>query len=1008
MTRSRSRSRAATSSRPAHPRPADITYNGGLPTTGPGDKLIITGGNQGIVTYNYTNAHDGNIVMSNFGTVTYTGLEPITNSGTATDLIFNLPAGANAVTLADDGTGANGMSRLSGPTFETTDFSNPTNSVQINRGNAADTLVVNALPDLTATMFLGDPANPFATVSFGGAITLAANHDLMAYSSGSMSLTGAGVLATSGAGQISLTTASGLTLPAGSSLTTVNGALTLNANQQASPTAGSFVGITLAGATVHATGTGVVTVNGRGATAAGIAMSGSSLISGGTTSGATTTSVTGTGGPGGTNNHGIQAGDTATITSLGGDVSVTGNAGPGANTNHGIILFPGSSGGKITSGGSGNVTVNGTGGANGSDNEGILIDGSLARISAAGTGTVNVTGTAGAGTSKGVLLSRAGSIQSSGGAITVTGTHGATGDFGISITGANSTANITSGSNATVTLIADRINIDPASTLVSAGTGTVNIRQKTNGVVIDLGGTDAANLLGLTDAELDRVFGSTLNIGDANTGNVNVSTLITQTGKITNIFTGTLTNVLSTGALGITGTINSPLTVNGELRPGTSPGIINNIGNVSFASGSVFAVEIGGTTPGSASNQHDQLNVTGTVSLGNATLTTASFNSFVPVAGQTFTIINNDGADAITGTFNGLPEGGFISNFLGSGLTAKISYAGGINSNDVVLTVLANPDISVAVSPASVLEDGAPNLVYTFTRSVTTGALTVNFSVGGTAVFATDYTQTGAASFTATTGTVTFGAGNSTATVTLDPTTDSTVETDETAILTVTSGTGYNVGSPSAATGTITNDDTDVSVAVSPSSVTEDGATNLVYTFTRNGVTTGALTVNFSVGGTAQFGTDYSQSGAATFTTTSGTVTFGAGNSTATVTLDPTADSTVEPDETAILTVTSGTGYNVGSPSCGYRHDHQRRHGCLRGGLARVRAGRWRTKSGLHLHPKRCDHRRFDGELLRGRHRDLRQRLRPERRGFVHDHQRHRHLYRNQHDRRGHARPNDR
>ncbi len=52
------------------------------------------------------NANDGSVVMSNFGTVTYTGLEPITNTGTATDIIFNLPT-ANGVTLADDGTAAN-------------------------------------------------------------------------------------------------------------------------------------------------------------------------------------------------------------------------------------------------------------------------------------------------------------------------------------------------------------------------------------------------------------------------------------------------------------------------------------------------------------------------------------------------------------------------------------------------------------------------------------------------------------------------------------------------------------------------------------------------------------------------------------------------------------------------------------------------------------------------------------------------------------------------------------
>ena len=56
-------------------------------------------------------------------------------------------------------------------------------------------------------------------------------------------------------------------------------------------------------------------------------------------------------------------------------------------------------------------------------------------------------------------------------------------------------------------------------------------------------------------------------------------------------------------------------------------------------------------------------------------------------------------------------------------------------------------------------------------------------------------------------------------------------------------------------------------------STTEDGAGNLVYTFTRNGVTTGALTVNFSIGGTATFNTDYTETGATSFTPPTGTVT---------------------------------------------------------------------------------------------------------------------------------------
>ena len=256
---------------------------------------------------------------------------------------------------------------------------------------------------------------------------------------------------------------------------------------------------------------------------------------------------------------------------------------------------------------------------------------------------------------------------------------------------------------------------------------------------------------------------------------------------------------------------------------------------------------------------------------------------------------------------------------------APASATGTITNDDT--------DVSVAVSPGSVAEDGATNLVYTFTRNgVTSSALTVNFSVGGTASFGVspnDYTQTGATTFTPPTGTVTFAAGSSTAMVTIDPEADTTVEPDETVVLTVTAGAGYNVASPSSAIGTITNDDTDVTVAVSPGSVAEDGATDLVYTFTRAGVTSSSLTVNFSVGGTASFGAspnDYTQTGATTFTPPTGTVTFAAGSPTATVTVDPETDSTVEGDETVDHNSDFRGRLQRRVTQCGERHHHQRRY----------------------------------------------------------------------------------
>ncbi|WP_017295113.1 Calx-beta domain-containing protein [Geminocystis herdmanii] len=98
-----------------------------------------------------------------------------------------------------------------------------------------------------------------------------------------------------------------------------------------------------------------------------------------------------------------------------------------------------------------------------------------------------------------------------------------------------------------------------------------------------------------------------------------------------------------------------------------------------------------------------------------------------------------------------------------------------------------------------------------------------------------------------------------------------------------------------------------VSLRVNTPSVTEDGTDNLVYTFTRTGNLANTLTVNYSIGGTAD-SSDYTGA-----TPGSGkTITFGAGLSTATLTIDPTADTIVEPDETVIVTLASGTGYTLG------------------------------------------------------------------------------------------------
>lgn len=217
------------------------------------------------------------------------------------------------------------------------------------------------------------------------------------------------------------------------------------------------------------------------------------------------------------------------------------------------------------------------------------------------------------------------------------------------------------------------------------------------------------------------------------------------------------------------------------------------------------------------------------------------------------------------------------------------------------LTVSPPPSVSIAVSPASVSEDGATNLTYTVTRSLNlTSPTTVNITTTGTATSGTDYTG-GVA-------TVVIPAGATTATITINPNVDGTVEPDETVTLTVAAGTGYTVGAPAGATGTILNDDVpSVTVSVSPAAVAEDGAPNLIYTFTLNQAAFSTTSINYTIGGTAANGTDYA--------TIASPLVIPAGNTTGTVTVNPTADTTIEADETVTLTLAAGTGYTVGVPN---------------------------------------------------------------------------------------------
>jgi autotransporter-associated beta strand protein len=142
------------------------------------------------------------------------------------------------------------------------------------------------------------------------------------------------------------------------------------------------------------------------------------------------------------------------------------------------------------------------------------------------------------------------------------------------------------------------------------------------------------------------------------------------------------TNV-DVGMLGGSGTVGEVFVgPDGVLAPGVASTGILHIGDLFLAASAGFFVELAGTVAGTG---YDQAAVTGTVDIAGADLAVLLINGFDPDGGNSFTILANDGPDAIAGTFAGLPQG---ATFLVGPQHFQINYAGGSDNNDVVLTAV--------------------------------------------------------------------------------------------------------------------------------------------------------------------------------------------------------------------------------------------------------------------------------------------------------------------------------
>ncbi len=168
--------------------------------------------------------------------------------------------------------------------------------------------------------------------------------------------------------------------------------------------------------------------------------------------------------------------------------------------------------------------------------------------------------------------------------------------------------------------------------------------------------------------------------GNISTGNGNI---IVQGKKGTG--TGAV-GILQTGAATVSST-GGNITINdmGAWYPhNTGTDISTSSSRTLFLdANATLNIDIDGTT---ANTSYQQLKVNGRVHLNGTSLAFAG-STFTPVGGESFLILDNDGTESITGIFNGLPEGSILPDFLGGDLDAFITYSGGSNNNDVVITV---------------------------------------------------------------------------------------------------------------------------------------------------------------------------------------------------------------------------------------------------------------------------------------------------------------------------------
>ncbi|MDZ7921813.1 tandem-95 repeat protein [Rhodoferax sp.] len=465
----------------------------------------------------------------------------------------------------------------------------------------------------------------------------------------------------------------------------------------------------------------------------------------------------------------------------------------------------------------------------------------------------------------------------------------------------------------------DRPSVSIGSNVVideAAGTVTFTVTKtgSTNlPVTVDFA---TANGSATAGSDYTATNGSLSFAANETTKTITVNITNDTTYEISEDFTVSLSNVsgATLGTSSATGTIVD----DGRTLPGGGtanddrPGFSINDVTINEAAGTVtFTVTRAGDLSQAASVQYASANDSATSGAGNDyTAVAGTLNFAANVATQTITVsINNDTVFEGAESFNinlSNAVGAVITDSQGVGTIVDDgrTLPGGGTANDDRPVFNVGSDF--------IVDEAAGTITFTVTKTGSTNlASSVAFTtVDGSAAAGSDYT--------ATAGTLNFAANETSKTITVPITNDTVFEGAESFSLQISTPTNATIGDNSQVATIVddgrtlpgggTSNDDRPSVSIGSNVVIDEAAGTVTFTVTKTGSTNLPVTVDFATSnGSATAGSDY--------TATNGSLSFAANETTKTITVNITNDTTYEISEDFTVSLSNVSGATLGTSS---------------------------------------------------------------------------------------------